>query len=103
MKKGDEASPSTILVDRATGMKKDDEASPSINLAGRALLVTMLITLEPCYVFVSNFEYLCILTLSSYWYAKDDKASPRHFMFLFNFLTYSCVLICIMENAKYVQ
>ena len=29
-------------------MQNSDEASPSIILAGRALLVKMLITLEPC-------------------------------------------------------
>ena len=38
-------------------MKKGNEASTSIILAGRALLVKMLITLEPCYAFGSNFEY----------------------------------------------
>ena len=38
-------------------MKKGDEASPSIILAGRALLVKMLITLEPHYAFGSNYEY----------------------------------------------
>ena len=57
-------------------MKKCDEASPSIFLAGRALLVKMLITLEPRYAFGSNFEYLCILTLSSHWYEEGDEASP---------------------------
>ena len=51
-------------------MKKGDEASPSIILAGRALLVKMLITLEPHGIFGSNFVYLCILTLSSHWYEK---------------------------------
>ena len=40
-----------------TGMKKDDKASPSIILAGRALLVKMLITLEPHGLFGSNFVY----------------------------------------------
>ena len=35
-------------------MKKCDEASPSIILAGRALLVEMLITLEPDGIFGSN-------------------------------------------------
>ena len=39
----------------AIGMKKCDEASPSTNLAGRALLVKMLITLEPDGIFGSNF------------------------------------------------
>ena len=42
-------------------MKKCDEASPSIILAGRALLVKMLINLEPDVIFGSNFVYLCIL------------------------------------------
>ena len=37
-------------------MKKGDEASPIIILAGQALLVKMLITLEPCYVFGSNLN-----------------------------------------------
>ena len=42
----------------ATGMKKCDEASPSIILAGRALLVTMHITLEAEGIFGSNFVHL---------------------------------------------
>ena len=37
---------------------------------GRALLVKMLITLEPHGIFGSNFVYYCILTLPSRWYAK---------------------------------
>ena len=57
-------------------MKKDDEASPSIILAGQALLVKMLITLEPHGIFGSNFAYLCIYTLSSHRYEKGDEASP---------------------------
>ena len=36
----------------------------------------MLITLEPHGIFGSNFVYLCILTLSSHLYEKDDEASP---------------------------
>ena len=56
-------------------MKKDDEASPSIILAGRALLVKMLIILEPDGIFGSNFVYLCILTLSSHW---SEKMVTRH-------------------------
>ena len=43
--------------------KKDDEASPSIILAGRALLVKMLITLEPRYALVqilNNFFFFYI-------------------------------------------
>ena len=54
----------------ATGMKISDEASPSIILAGQALLVKMLITLEPQGIFGSNFVHLCILTLSRHWYEK---------------------------------
>ena len=42
-------------------MKKGDKASPSIILAGRALLVKMLITLEPHYASGSNFEYSFLL------------------------------------------
>ena len=57
-------------------MQKGGEASPSIILAGQAHLVKMLITLEPDGIFVSNFVYLCILTLSSHWYAKRGEASP---------------------------
>ena len=56
-------------------MQKGDEVSPNIILAGRALLVKMLITLEPHGIFGSNFVYLCILTLSSHWYEKGDEAS----------------------------
>ena len=47
-----------------------DEASQSINLSGLALFVKMLITLEQRCVFDLNFKYLCILTLSSHWYAN---------------------------------
>ena len=54
----------------ATGMQNDDEASPSIILAGQALFVKMPITLEPRGAFGLNYAYLCILTLSSHWYAK---------------------------------
>ena len=56
-------------------MKKSDKASPIIIFTSRALLVKMLITLEPHGTFGSNFVYLCILTLSSHWYEKDDEAS----------------------------
>ena len=44
-------------------MQNGDEASASIKLAGRALLVKMLITLEPRGVFGSNFAYLKVLLL----------------------------------------
>ena len=50
-------------------MKKDDEASSNIILASRALLVKMLISLEPRGAYGSNFVYLRILTFSSHWYA----------------------------------
>ena len=43
-------------------MKKCDEASPSIILAGQALLVKMIITLEPHGIFGSNF-----VTFSSFF------------------------------------
>ena len=52
-------------------MKRSDKSSPSIILAGRALLVKMLITLEPDGIFGSNFVNLCIFTLSSQWYEKN--------------------------------
>ena len=52
------------------GMQNGDEVSLSIILADRALLVKMLITLVPHGIFCSIFVYLCILTLSSHWYAK---------------------------------
>ena len=57
-------------------MQKGGKASPSTILAGRALLVKMLITLEPHGIFGSNFEYLRILTLSSHYHEKSDEASP---------------------------
>ena len=41
-------------------MRNGDEASPNIILADLALLVKMLITLEPCGSFGSKFLYLCI-------------------------------------------
>ena len=41
-------------------MKKCDEASPSIILTGLALLVKMLITLEPDVIFASNFVYIYV-------------------------------------------
>ena len=43
----------------ATGMQKGDKASPSIILASQALLVKMIITLEPHGIFGSNFVKLC--------------------------------------------
>ena len=40
-------------------------------------MVKKLITLEPHGIFGSNFEYLCILTLSSHWYEKKGaEVSP---------------------------
>ena len=49
----------------ATVMQNGDEATPSINLAGRALLMKMLITLELCGIFCSNFVYYCITIKTS--------------------------------------
>ena len=45
-------------------MQNGDEASPRIILVGRALLVTMLITLEPHGIFSSNFACIYSFTLS---------------------------------------
>ena len=45
-------------------MQNGDKALPSITLAGEALSVKMLIPLEPCGIFCSNFVYLCILTFT---------------------------------------
>ena len=59
-------------------MQNGDEASPSIILAGWALLVKMLITLEPHGIFASNFVYLCILTLSSHCHAKRWRGFVEH-------------------------
>ena len=58
-------------------MKKGDEALPSIILAGQALLVKMLITLEPHGIFGSNFVHKCISTLYSHCYEKGDEDSSR--------------------------
>ena len=58
-------------------MRNGDEASPSIILAGLALLVKMVITLEPCGSFGSNFLYLCILTLSSHYFLIECKTVSR--------------------------
>ena len=43
----------------ATGMQNSDETLPSIILAGRGLVVTMLITLEPHHIFFTKFCILC--------------------------------------------
>ena len=52
-------------------MQNGDEASPSIILAGQAILVKMLITLEPHDVFESNFVYYC-----SPWARRGHLAPP---------------------------
>ena len=54
-------------------MRNGDESSPSIILVGLALLVKMLITLEPCGSFGSNFLYLCIGQTTSM--QNGDEAS----------------------------
>ena len=59
-------------------MKKCDEASPSIILAGQALLVKMLIALEPHGIFGSSFVNICILTLSNHWYGKKCRGFTEH-------------------------
>ena len=46
-----------ILTLSNAGMQNGDKASPSIILAGQALLVKMLIPLEPCDAFGLNFVY----------------------------------------------
>ena len=51
-----------ILTLSSQWYEKGDVASLSINEAGRALLVKILISLEPCDAFGSNFEYLCTAT-----------------------------------------
>ena len=62
----------------ATGIKKIDETSPGISLAGQALLAKMLIFLEPHCAFGSDFKYLCISSLSSFWYAKWLRGFIEH-------------------------
>ena len=41
-------------------------------------LVKMLITLEPCSIFTSNFVYLCTLTLSIHCHAKRWRGFAKH-------------------------
>ena len=95
-----------------------DEASPSIICAGRALLVKMLITLEPHGKFGSNLVYLCILTLPSNCMQNGDEASSSiilagqallmkmfitlelHSMFSSNFVYY-CILT--LSNRWYAK
>ena len=52
----------------ATGITKGDEASPSIILAGRALLVKMLINIEPffCFFFICLF-FIFLLFLNYFF------------------------------------
>ena len=57
-------------------MQNGDEASPSIILVGQALLVKMLIPLEPCGAFGSNFVHLCIQHCSATGMQNGDEASP---------------------------
>ena len=59
-------------------MQNGDGALPSIILAGRALLVKMLIILEPHDIFASNFVYLCTSTLFSHWHAKQWRGFAEH-------------------------
>ena len=57
-------------------MQNGDEASPSINLAGQAILVKILITLEPHGIFSSNFACLYILHCLETGMQNKDEASP---------------------------
>ena len=57
-------------------MQNGDAASPSIILAGRALLMKMLITLEPRGIFCSNFVYYCILHCPTAGMRNGDEVSP---------------------------
>ena len=59
-------------------MHKGDEASPSIILASQAILVKMLIPVKPHGTFGLHCVYLCILTLSSNWYAKWLRGFTEH-------------------------
>ena len=54
-----------------------DEASPRIIFSGRYLLVKMLITLEPCGAFCSNFADLCIIHHLATGMQICDEASQR--------------------------
>ena len=61
-------------------MQNGDEASPSIILVGRALLVKILITLEPHGIFGSIVYTIIFLTgnhqdfsLKQYWYFTSPK------------------------------
>ena len=57
-------------------MQNVDEGSPSINLAGQALLVKMLITLEPHGIFSSNFACFYILHCLDTVMLNKDMALP---------------------------
>ena len=67
-------------------MQNSEEASPSIILAGGALLVKMLISMEPRGAFDSNFVYFCILTLSSHWFSKHRQGFTGHYFGQSSFL-----------------
>ena len=60
----------------ATGLQNGDEASTKFILAGRALLVKLLITLEPRALYGSNIDYLCIVTLFSHWCMHNGDEAP---------------------------
>ena len=57
-----------------------------------AWLVKMLMTLEPLGLFGSNFVYLCILTLSSEWYAKRWRGFTEHY--------YHCVSPSVCPSVR---
>ena len=80
-------------------MQNGDEASSSIILAGWALLVKMLITLEPRGIFTSNFVYLCTLTLSDHCYAKRWRGFADHHFGQSNWLLYINYRLCILLSV----
>ena len=57
-------------------MQKGDEASPSINFAGRALLMEMLIALEPQGIFGSILYTYVFLHCPATGMKKSNEASP---------------------------
>ena len=57
-------------------MQNRDEASPSIILAGRALLMKMLITLEPCGIFFQILYTIVFQHCPTAGMRNGNEASP---------------------------
>ena len=76
----------------ATGMQNGDEVSPSIILAGQALLVKMLIPLEPHGLFGSNFVYYMYII-------KHINA----YVILKVAIFWAQILTCVEVNALFPQ